>query len=227
MKDARRFLTAEEQQAVREAVAEAEKKTSAEIVCALATESGRYDRAEAFAGLAFALLGLAAANAVYVVRLQAEGSWVTAAAVPFVWQCLAVSVGFVVGNVLASYVHPIRRLFTSRGEMQTETWRAAQYVFASRGLWRTEGRGGLVLYISLCEHTAVVLADEGVLAQLKQPFLDGLRDAAVAELRQGRRVEPFTRTLGLAVEQLAAALPVRAGDRNELHNDLVVYHPRP
>jgi putative membrane protein len=227
MQDARRFLTAEEQQAVRDVVADAEKKTSAEIVCALATESGRYDRAEGLAGLAFALLGLAAAHAVYVVRLQAEGSWVTAAAVPFVWQCVAVSAGFLVGNVLASYVHPIRRLFTSRGEMQAETWRAAQYVFASRGLWRTEGRGGLVLYISLSERMAVVLADKGVLTQLKAPFLDRLRDAAVAELRQGRRVEPFTRTIGLAVESLAAALPVRPGDRDELHNDLVVYHPRP
>jgi putative membrane protein len=227
MKDARRFLSADEQRAIRDAVVDAEKKTSAEIVCVLATESGRYDRAEGLAGLAFALVGLAVANAIHVARAEAAGSWITAAALPFAWQCVAVSVGFLVGNVLASYVHPIRRLFTSRGEMQAETWRAAQYVFASRGLWRTEGRGGLVLYVSLYEHVAVVLADQGILTQLKQTFLDQLRDAAVTELHAGRRVEPFTRAIQLAVGSLAAALPVRSVDRDELHNDLVVYHPRP
>ncbi len=114
MLNARQYLNKGQQAAVVEAIALAETRTRAEVVCACATESGRYDRAESLAGLLFALLALAMANAALVDGGSDAGSWKRAATLPFSWQCLAVVAGFVVGSLAASYWHPLRRLFTSQ-----------------------------------------------------------------------------------------------------------------
>ena len=226
MNDARAFLAPARQEAIQAAVAAAEERTSAEIVCALATESGRYDRAESLAGLAFALFTLAVANAV-ALGVNAEGSWSDPRALPFPWQCLCVAGGFLAGSVAASYLHPLRWLFTTRREMEAEARRAAHFLFAARGLQRTAGRGGLLIFVSLFERRVLILADDGILTPLGQPFLDRLRDAAVAELRAGRRAETFTLPLDIALPELERHLPRQPGDKNELPNQLLVLHPRP
>jgi uncharacterized membrane protein len=54
--DARSFLDAAGAKSVEDAVARAEARTSAEVVCVIATESGRYDGARALVGLVVALI---------------------------------------------------------------------------------------------------------------------------------------------------------------------------
>ena len=71
MLNATRFLTTAEQQQVEAAVREAEAQTSAEIVVVVATESGRYDRAESIVGLIGAVLGVGASAHAYLVAAGA------------------------------------------------------------------------------------------------------------------------------------------------------------
>ena len=61
MTRASQFFTADEKQAIEAAVTRAEARTSAEIVPAVATASGRYDRPEDIAGLWLGALCLIAA----------------------------------------------------------------------------------------------------------------------------------------------------------------------
>ena len=58
-----------------QAIAGVEQQTSAEIVCAVATESGRYDRAEAIFGILFAVLTLVVVNLVVITRDNGPDSW--------------------------------------------------------------------------------------------------------------------------------------------------------
>ena len=55
---ATRYLNPGEIQELETAIASVEQETSAEIVCAVATESGRYDRPEAMVGILFAVVSL-------------------------------------------------------------------------------------------------------------------------------------------------------------------------
>ena len=221
------YFTAEEKQTIEQAIGAAEEKTSAELVCAIATESGRYDRAEAMVGLIGALLMLAVGYLIFLCLQSDGGSWGETRPLPFGWQCLCVVVGFVLGNVAASFCHPLRRPLVSRDEMDEETLRAAQYVFGFEGLTRTRGRGGLLIYVSLHEHRVIVLADEGLKKAMGQAFLDKMRDHAVNHLRAGERVETFTETIETALGELEQALPRRPDDKDELPDHLLLIHPRP
>jgi uncharacterized membrane protein len=61
--NANTFLTASQRKELEAKIQEVETRTSAEIVCAVATESGRYDRAESLVGLLAALLALCLTHA--------------------------------------------------------------------------------------------------------------------------------------------------------------------
>ena len=231
MPTANNFLTADESQQIQAAIAEAEKQTSAEIVCAVSTESGRYDRAEAIIGLFTGLLLLLIVNLTMPLvyqQLMPVGDWNTLPiGLAFVEGALAIIIGFVAGNALGSYWHGLRRLFVRKSQMDVETERAAAFVFAARRLTSTRDAGGLLLYVSLFEHRVVVLGDKGVMNELGQSFLDQLRDTALANLRQGNRLGTFLETVQQAAEQLGAALPHSPDDSDELPNQFVCLHPRP
>ncbi len=227
MSDARSYLSEAEREQVEAAVAEAEKQTSAELVCAVATESGRYDRAEGSWGLICAVLTLVLASTVFINAPAPPGGWNVDRGLTLMWQVAAVVIGFVAGSLLASYIHPLRRLLVSDQELKAETERAAWAVFAQRRMRSTRQQGGLLIYVSLFEHRVMILADDGILGPLGQAFLDQLRDEAVTHLRAGRRLATFVETVRLATSRLVEPLPVEADDANELHNQLVCIHPRP
>lgn len=223
--NAKRFLSKRERKALEEAVASAEQRTAAEFVCAVATESGRYDRAESLVGLAFALLGLA------VVQLgftwTPSDSWIDTRAVPLAAQAAAVVVGFVLGTLVASFFHALRRLFVSTSELEAEVERAASHVFAQARLSSTRQRGGVLVYVSVFERRVVVLADTGAARVLGGDGIDALRNLATERLTRNKRLEAFSDTVGAAAERLAPALPAEAINPDELPDALVIFHPRP
>lgn len=225
--NANEFLTGPEREQVERAAADAEKHTAAEIVCAVATESGRYDRAESLVGLLFALVGLTLAHAYARGFFADPGSWGQQGGIGLGWQSLVVVVGFVAGSISGSYCPFLRGLFVRRREMEEETDRAASHVFRRLHVRSTEIGTGLLIYVSLFERRAVVLADEQVAAVLGAQEIARLRDIACDELAQGRRVEAFTLTIAAAVEKLAKVIPPKAGDKDELSNRLAIFHPRP
>lgn len=226
MQNATKYLTADEQQQVEVAVRDAEQQTSAEIVAVVASESGRYDRAESIVGLIGSVLGLIVLHGI-TSPPQEAGSWTVAGAVSITWQVLAVVVGFVSGSLLASYFHPIRRLFVMEREIDDEVSRAAHALFASQRIRSARGAGGLLFYVSLFEHRAVVLADEGLLSKLDAEFPARLRDVAIGQLRAGNRAATFLETVKAAARELSGALPKHETDTDELPNHLVCIHPRP
>ena len=227
MRSAMSFVDSSGQRAVEQAIEQAERRTCAEIVCAVATESGRYDRAEAFGGLVGALAALSVAHGLHSLLVDGTGRWDTTAGPALAWQSLAVVVGFVVGNMLLSFVHPLRRLVTSEREMGDEVARAASHVFALRGLRRTRDRGGMLIYVSLFERRVVVLAGDRIMRALGQPFVDSVRDCAASALRSGERSATFVRAVEESIARLEPVLPAQTDNTDELFNELLRFHPRP
>lgn len=222
---ATKFLTEAEKQQVEAALAEAERRTSAQIVCAVATGSGRYDRAESCVGLAAALLALCLAE-VLAAWLAPDASWEHHR--PALWlQCLAVGLGFAIGSVVASYWHGLRNLFVPASEIEAETQRAAARVFTAHGLADTAGGAAVLLYLSLAERRLVVLANRKALAVAGPSLAGEVRDIAASELRAGRRLEALTRPLEPIAATLAEANPPDSEPHVEISNALLTFHPRP
>ena len=226
MRTADEFLAHTERKAVEDAIAAAEECTSAEVVCAVATESGRYDRAEGVVGVLGALVALGAVHWLAPVRAAGSGSW-AGEAIGAGWLALGVVLGYIAGTVLASYWHPLRRLFVPEAEMESDVARAAVAVFAVGRLAATRARAGVLIYVSLFERRVHVLADARAMEVLGQAGVDAIRDTAVARLREGRRADTFIDAIVAAARALAPALPPEPANQDELPNRLLVFHPRP
>jgi putative membrane protein len=221
------FLDEAEKTRVEEAIEAAESRTSAELVCAVSTESDRYDRAESLAGLGVALVSLGVANATAGSILNTAGSWGGSAGIAFGWQVVSVVVGFVLGSVIASYWHGLRRWMVSPEHLTNAVERAAWRVFGMKRISATRRDSGLLIYISLFERRVSIVADDSARKALGSEGLEELRDVAVDQLRQGESAATFVATLQRASQRLEGPLPADDQPVDELNDQVLSFHPRP
>ncbi len=222
MQRASQLFTNEDHQQVHRTVEEAERKTSAEIVPVVATVSGRYDRPEDIFGLWLAVVA-AVAVWLFVPASEAASSWGGWS----IWMQLivlavAIVTAFVVGSLIASRVAWIRRLFTPQKQLRDEVQARARSVFFDSRVHHTAGATGLLIYVSLYEHLAVVLADKEILDKAGDAFCEELCHLFTAELQRTKVTEAICTVIAEAGTRLAKPLPRAANDVNELQNALVV-----
>jgi len=108
----------------------------------------------------------------------------------------------------------LKRLLTPRAHLRDVVRRQAQATFLQRRVHATRGRSGLLVYVSLVERAAVVVAD----IELETGWTDGERAVAERALTAaiaGGGVAVAT-ALGALVQPLSVAMPRTEGDVNEL-----------
>ena len=222
MKPASSLFNDQARERVNQAIAQAESKTSAEVVPVVATASGRYDRPEDIVGLWLGIIALVATWLALPAASADPGSW---GGFPL-WQkiaCVAAAVilGFVVGAVVASRVGWLRRLFTPRKQMREEVESSARRVFFDSRVHRTAGATGLLVYVSLYERMAVVIADEAIVKGLGQPAIEELARQLTDRLKSASPTEAICQTVASAGDRLGSVLPRAQDDVNELPDGLV------
>jgi putative membrane protein len=222
MQRASQTISNEDRAAVAAAVAKAESRTAAEIVPVVATASGRYDRAEDIAGLWLGVLAMLTVWALWPWN-EPIGSWGGAPA----WSeasalASAVVIGFVVGALVCSRSARLTRLFTPRVQLRQEVLAGARHAFFDNRVHHAPSRSGLMIYVSLLEHEAVVLADKEILARLGQEKLNDLCAQLKAGLTAGGVADALCRAIQAAGEMLVKVLPAAEGNPDELPNSLVI-----
>jgi putative membrane protein len=223
MQTASQALTASEREQICRAVAEAEAITSAEIVPVVATSSGRYDRAEDMVGLWFGVIGMAIAWFAWPEFEREHGSWNHVPKWVDLGALVAGTVvGFVIGAAIASRVGWLRRLFTHKAMMREEVEARAGRVFFDARVHHTETRGGLLIYVSLFERQAMLLADAAITERIGQARIDALCKQLTDHLRRGSLSTALCETIAAAGKELSKTLPRQADDVNELPDALVL-----
>ena len=221
MQKASDIINADQRARIEAAGSKAESKTCCEIVPVVATSSGRYDRAEDLVGLWCAVFGAAVAFLTFPGRVDA-GRW---GGIPIWGQVLLLAfvmlVCFVVGAVLATRLHGLRRLFTPRQQMEEVNLRARE-LFFDRRVHHTAGASGVLIFVSLYEWTAVVLGDRGVVDALGQSFCTDLCTRLTTSLRNDDIAACICDTINDAAISLESALPRSEHDVNELPDTLVL-----
>ncbi|MCL4215783.1 MAG: hypothetical protein KJ052_02075 [Candidatus Hydrogenedentes bacterium] len=218
-----RAFSEDDRQAITAAVAEAESKTSAEIVPVAAAASGRYDRAEDIAGL---VLGLVAMSLVWAAfqGFDEPPDW------GFAWtsfelpaMILAAVLGFIAGTVATASCGPLRRLFVSRQEMEDEVEARARALFYDERIHHTAGRTGVLIYISLFERMATIVADDAVMKAIGKDAVDEMCAALTGNLRIDIGLaQAMCDAIKDAGYRLEPALPRAQDDVNELEDALVI-----
>jgi putative membrane protein len=202
-----RFLDERAKVALSSAVRSVEARSSAEVVIAVRARSSDYRQADVAAG---ALVAYAALGFMLFSPWPFEVWWI------FLDPLLA----GVAGALLAAPFPAVRRAFTSAAARRRAVESAARASFVEKRVGETGERAGLLVYVSLLERTALVVADRGVRdaveAQAWAQAVGGI-DAAVARGETGEAVAGRIAALG---EVLERALPRRAGDVNELSDEV-------
>lgn len=221
-------ISKEDHARIAAAVRAAERGTSGEIRCVLALESG--DSSERATWIASALALVAPAIAVLAGFRPGDiaGGWSVGHLAAADEQALAaVSLYIALQAVIFTMVWclvawtPVLRLLTPKKLLAARVHAAALTQFEAQGLTHTRDRTGILLYASLAEHRAEVLADEGIYAKAPREVWDEIVQLLIAGLKAGDPASGFVHAVERTGQILAACLPPRADDANELPDGLI------
>lgn len=212
----------EDRKRIANAIAKAEQNTSAEIVAAVATASGRYDRAEDIVGFLAALLAVIAGWLAFP-SIHSAPAWGTGSSISELIEVLVLMVaGFAAGSALASRLPALRLPFISKKELEQEVQRAAQATFMSSRVRKTAGATGILLFVSFYERRVVVLPDDAILDKLPEFDWGKLCATIVSGLKANRSTEALEQAIARCGEILAGPLPRQDDDKDELKDELIL-----
>jgi putative membrane protein len=132
----------------------------------------------------------------------------------------AIQIGVFIAALLLFGLTPLGVALLPRVEQRRQAFRQATEQFFTRGVGRTHSRAGVLIFVSLAERYARILADEGLTGKISEQQWREVMDALTNHLRANRPTEGFV----AAIESCGALLGRVAppdGDGNELPDSLV------
>ena len=214
MKD---FFSKEELEAIKGAVAQAEKRTSGEIVPYFVDQSDRYDVA-LWRGASMAAMIAISISGMVVLFYEGWGlSWLYSPQ----GMALMILMAGGVGAVLGHYV-PFLKRYLAGGALLTRTvHHRATRAFLEEEIFNTKDRTGILLFISVLERRIEVLGDEGINRRVTpEDWIE-----VVSRIREGLRTNKVAEGLIAAIEMCGTLLErkgvdIQPDDTDELSNEV-------
>lgn len=215
--DLERLFPPESREAIRRAVEVEERRTSAEIVPFVANRSDDYRNVFWKSATVGALAAAFTAYGLHAVFEPWGGQ-------PLLWIAAPAVLGAAIGYLLAGIPRLTRALAGSE-LLDHRVDQRAIAAFLAQEIFATEKRSGLLLYVSLLEHRAVVLADSGIHARVEKAVWQKITDQLAQAVGQGRVAEGLEVAIHscgdlLVNAGLALSADGREIDRNELSDSI-------
>ena len=194
-----------DRQRIAAAIKSAESRTSGQIVCVLARSSSAYSHMPLIwaAAMALALPWPLIELTLWPVQ------WIYAA---------QLGVFILLAAVLS--LPMLRMLLVPRRVQRLRAHRAAAEQFFIRGISRTAGRTGILIFVSLAERYARIIADTGIAERVPQAEWQRAVDGLISECRDQRIADGFVAALAECGEVLARHFPPARTPSNELPDRL-------
>ena len=223
------LLSESDHDRIKAAVDEAETRTSGEIVSVLARECSEYWEAPlvwaAIVSLVLPLAGLLAFGPQISTFLN--GGWIDAnggseVAIGRALIAYGVLQGmlFVVTALVVS-IPAVRRLLTPTALKRERVHRRALEQFMTRAYHLTEHDTGVLIFASLAERQAIVLADDGVASKVEPAEWKSVVEALTQGMKANDPGDGFVRAIGRAADLLAAHCPRQPGDHTQLPDTVI------
>ena len=206
------LLGADGAERIETAIADAESRTSGEIVPVLVRRSSTIGHVPL---LAFSLLLLGVLLSDLPVYLERFGGphWM--------WLCASWTLAFGLAAGL-SRLDITQRLLTPQIDQIQQVEMRAEVEFFEHGVGQTEGNTGILLYVSLMEHRAVVLADHAIAEKVDAEVWQELVDLMIQGVKRGDLADGMTQAIQRCGELLTPDFPIAEDDVNELRDHLVI-----
>ena len=204
---ARRFLGDAATTGLRDAISALEARSSAELVVSVRARSAAYLHTHILIGV---LAGLGTLAFLLFSRY------------PFALHWFLVDPVLIGGLVAlaASRLPPIRRALTPAPMREARVRIAASALFFDKGVHHTRERTGILLYVSLLERRALLIADAAVEREVPRREWRAAAAAIDRVVASGGDGVELARALGPLGDLLARHLPRNAGDVNELADEV-------
>jgi len=194
-------MSPEDRDRIALAIRAAEAKTTGEIVCVLSEQSSD-------SGALPILLAALAALAL---------PWLL---VPFtaltVLTILSLQIVVFLALALLLCLPRLRVMLIPRRARRAMAFRVAAEQFFTRSVSRTRDRSGILIFVSLAERYARIIADDGIAARVPQSHWQGAVDALIAHAREGRVADGFIAAIERSGVVLVEQFPKTDDNANEL-----------
>ncbi len=197
---------------IESAIADAESRTSGEIVPLLVRRSSTVGHV---ALVSFTLLLLC----VFLSDLPAHLAALGGPYLAWLGACWLLAGGLALG---VSRLNAVQRLLTPRSDQMRQVDLRAQIEFYELEMSQTQDRTGILLLVSLMEHRAVVLADRSIAGKLDAKVWQELVDLMIQGVKRGDLAAGMTQAIQRCGELLSPHFPIASDDINELRDHLVV-----
>lgn len=168
---------------------------------------------------------LAQTSAVHATALPVLIAAAVALAVPWLLMAftamslhlmLSLQVLAFLGLLTVSCLPQVRVALIPRAARRALAHRVAMEQFVSRGIARTKERTGILIFVSLAEHYARIVADEGIAGRVPQSHWQGAIDTLVGHMREGRVADGFVAAIETCGDVLAKHFPATGAEPSEL-----------
>jgi putative membrane protein len=230
-------LTPTELSAIEAAVREGERRTTGEIYCVVAEESSNYGETPLAyaAGVALLAPAILLLGGVHVSIPDVFSGWsATQVGEAIERSVRSALIGTIVlqgllfvATALIVAIPSVRRALTPKGLKRDRVRRRAAEQFLAKNLHLTRERTGVLIFVSLGERMAELIADEGIHAQVESKIWDNAMVALMEGLKHGRAAAGFAAAIGLCADVLAEHFPPEPGDNPNELPDAVVVLPKP
>lgn len=219
-------LTDAERQRVSDAVAAAEARSAGEIVTIIAERSDGYsDIALAWSALVgmLALLALTVAPDFYLAAYERlSGGWMHEWTPRALFGVALVVFGLKFGATWLLQLWTPFRLFLVPGPVKHERVRGrAVTCFKVGAERRTHGRTGVLIYLSMQEHRAEIVADEAIASKVSPEVWGDAMVALIGHIRNGDVAQGMCAAVEKVGAVLAQHFPRAVDDHNELPDRVI------
>jgi putative membrane protein len=116
---------------------------------------------------------------------------------------------------------PLRLALTPAATKTRRVRRRAIAIFKAGAERRTVGRTGILIYLSMGEHRAEIVADEAIVKVTEPETWGEAMAALVTEVKAGRPADGMVAAIEQVGEVLATHFPRSAEDTNEIPDKLI------
>lgn len=206
------FISEQDHERIAVAIRAAEANTSGEIYAVLARTSDDYFFAAGFV----ATCGILTASV--IMAFLAHWYWFDISLPMF---GLAILAAFATAMALLWFVPAVRMLLVPRRIRYKRAHLNALQQFLARNVHITEHRTGILLFVSMAEHYAEVIADAGIHARVEQDEWNSIVATLTHHASRSEVAEGFVLAIGQAGDLLEKHFPAGAHNINELDDHLI------
>ncbi len=199
---------------IKEAVKEAESKTSGEIVPFFAEASHHYKE---WIWLGSFLGGAIGGLALFVVDKGHFSSWTLDSidAITFVWS------GALLGMVLPFFISKLRLFLVPYNSKAFFVNLKAKEAFLDEEVFRTNNRTGILIYISLYERIVRILPDSGIASIVPKSDWDEAVNLIVHGMKTGKKKEGIVASILFCGNLLVKyGVKIQKDDKNEISDEI-------